>query len=190
REAVPVIGHSFGAVVALRAAVERPGRVSSLVVIEPPFYAALEGNYMQQTVFSEMAAVKRNVESGNFVMAAKEFVKSWGTGQPWDEIEPAQRNYMMPRMDLVIAGEGLLWKDKANLLGEGRLEQIDIPVTLVEGDASHPAMTPIIDAIGRRIPEAEGIIVPGAGHMVPMTHPVAVAEAVRPRLVWGFPEDD
>ncbi|MEM9971070.1 MAG: alpha/beta hydrolase, partial [Pseudomonadota bacterium] len=56
REAVPVIGHSFGAVVALRAAVERPGRVSSLVVIEPPFYAALEGNYMQQTVFSEMAA--------------------------------------------------------------------------------------------------------------------------------------
>ena len=77
-----------------------------------------------------------------------------------------------------------------NLLKEGRLEGLDIPVTLVEGDQSHPAMTQIIDALGRRIPEAEGIIVPGAGHMVPITDPVAVAEAVRDRLVWGFPDDE
>ena len=34
-EPVPLIGHSFGAAVALKIAIERPYRVSSLVLIEP-----------------------------------------------------------------------------------------------------------------------------------------------------------
>ena len=190
REPVPVIGHSFGAVIALRAAVERPGRVSSLVVIEPPFYAALKGSYMHDKTASDMASIRKKVESSSMVSAAKEFISVWGSGESWDEIDEAQRKYIIPRMELVMAGENMLWNDKANLLKEGRLEGLDIPVTLVEGDQSHPAMTQIIDALGRRIPEAEGIIVPGAGHMVPITDPVAVAEAVRDRLVWGFPDDE
>ena len=70
REPVPVIGHSFGAVIALRAAVERPGRVSSLVVIEPPFYAALKGSYMHDKTASDMASIRKKVESSSMVSAA------------------------------------------------------------------------------------------------------------------------
>ena len=40
---VPLIGHSYGAGLALRIAVERPYRVSSLVLVEPPFFAAVKG---------------------------------------------------------------------------------------------------------------------------------------------------
>lgn len=189
REPVPVIGHSFGAVIALRAVIEKPGRVSSLVAIEPPFYAALEGSYMHEKAATDMAAVHKKVEDGSLVSAAREFVGMWGTGQPWDEMAERERKQIIGRMDLVMAAGDFLWKDPKGLLGPGRLEKVDIPVTLVEGDASHQSVTPIIDALGRRIPDAEGIIVPGAGHMVPITHPYAVAEAVRERLVWGFPDD-
>ncbi len=189
REPVPVIGHSFGAVIALRAAIEKPGRVSSLVAIEPPFYAALEGSFMHEKTASDMASIHRKVETGSLASAAREFVEMWGSGQPWEEIDERERKQMVGRMELVMAAGELLWKDPKGLLRPGRLEQVDIPVTLVEGDQSHASMTPIIDALGRRIPGAEGIIVPGAGHMVPITHPIAVAEAVRDRLVWGFPED-
>ena len=37
---VPLVGHSYGAALALRMAVERPDRVSSLVLVEPVFFAA------------------------------------------------------------------------------------------------------------------------------------------------------
>ncbi|MBC7676775.1 MAG: alpha/beta fold hydrolase, partial [Rhodoferax sp.] len=37
---IDVIGHSFGATVALRMALERPDLVRSLVLIEPPLFAA------------------------------------------------------------------------------------------------------------------------------------------------------
>ncbi len=189
REAIPVIGHSFGAMIGLRAVVERPGRVSSLVAIEPPFYAALEGSYMHAKTAADMSIVRKKVDEGAIASATREFVRIWGTGEPWESLDEGLRKYMVARMELVMEGENLLWGDSPKLLRPGRLEQIDIPVTLVEGDASHPSMTSIIDALGRRIPGAEGIIVPGAGHMVPITYSVAVAEAVRDRLVWGFPED-
>ena len=63
REPVPLIGHSYGAAVALRIAVERPYRVSSLVLIEPPFYAAVKGSYLFDKVTRDMAPIWKKVEA-------------------------------------------------------------------------------------------------------------------------------
>lgn len=188
-EPVPLIGHSFGAAVALRIAIERPGRASSLVLIEPVLYSAVEGTYIHDKAMRDMAPFAKKAQAGSMATAAKEFHTLWGSDSNWDDLQEQQRRYMTARMNLILAAEEYLWRGSKKLLQEGRLEELDIPVTLVEGDQSHPVMTQIVDALGRRIPDAEGIIVPGAGHMVPITHPMPVAESVRDRLVWGFPDD-
>ncbi len=183
-EPVPLIGHSFGAVLALRLTVERPTRVSSLVLIEPVFYAAVAGSYLFDKLRRDMKPFGDKVRDGSHAMATKAFVQNWGSGEDWDDIPEIQRRYLVDRIEHVLAGEKLLWEDPSGLLDEGRIEALDMPVTLVEGEASHPIITKIVDALGARIPDAEGITVPGAGHMVPLTHPIPVAEAVRDRLVW------
>jgi len=183
-EPVPLIGHSFGAVLALRLAVERPTRVSSLVLIEPVFYAAVAGTYLFDKLRRDMAPFAEKARDGSHAMATKAFVKNWGSGEAWEDIPEIQKRYLVDRIEHVLAGEELLWEDPPGLLREGRIEALDMPVTLVEGEASDPIITKIVDALGARMPDAEGITVPKAGHMVPITHPVPVAEAVRERLVW------
>jgi len=181
---VPLIGHSFGAVLALRLAVERPARVSSLVLIEPVFYAAVSETYLFDKLRRDMAPFAQKAREGSHATATKAFHRLWGSGEPWDDIPEMQRRYMVDRIEHVLAGEALLWEDRPGLLRDGRIEALDMPVTIVEGEASHPVMTKIVDALGARMPDAEGITVPQAGHMVPLTHPMPVAEAVRGRLVW------
>lgn len=183
-EPVPLIGHSYGAAVALRIAVERPYRVSSLVLIEPPFYAAVRGSYLYDKIEREMAPIWKKVEDGQSFTAAKQFLKIFGDGTPWEELPGQVKNYAVDRMAHVKAGEGLLWEDRTGVLRPGRLETLNFPVTLVEGGESPEIIPEIVDALGRRMKDAEGITIPGAGHMLLLTHPEALAEAVRDRLAW------
>ena len=108
----------------------------------------------------------------------------WGDGTPWEELPGQVKSYAVDRMAHVLAGNGLLVEDQTGVLRPGRIEALDIPVTLVEGGESHPIMPEIIDALGRRMKDAEGITIPGAGHMLPLTHPLPLAAAIRDRLVW------
>lgn len=183
-EPVPIIGHSLGAVIALRLAIEKFYRVSSLVMIEPVFFAAVKGTDVGDKAARDMAPYQRKLQAGSPAMAARTFFDLWGNGRPWEDIPEERRRYMVDRIGLIEAGDVLLWEDRPELLRPGRLEEIEVPVTLVEGAKSHPVVPAIVDALGRRISDAEGITVPGAGHMVPLTHPMVVAEAIRGRIIW------
>ncbi|NNL19436.1 MAG: alpha/beta fold hydrolase, partial [Boseongicola sp.] len=152
---VPIIGHSLGAVIALRLAIEKFYRVSSLVMIEPVFFAAVKGTDVGDKAARDMASYKRKLGSGSPAMAARTFFELWGNGRPWDEIPEDIRRYMVDRIGLIEAGDVLLWEDRPELLRAGRLEEIDVPVTLVEGAKSHPVVPAIVDALGRRIKGAE-----------------------------------
>ena len=184
RHAVPLIGHSYGAAVALRLAVERPGRVSSLVLIEPVFYAAVRGGYRYDKLLRDMTPIMKKAEAGQSYTAARQFMEMWGDGQGWDSLPQRVKTYAVDRIGHIMAGEPFLWEDPSGVLKPERIEELDIPVTLVEGAQSHPIVTEIVDALGRRMQDAEGITIPGANHMVPLTHPMPVAEAVRDRLIW------
>jgi lipase len=57
-----------------------------------------------------------------------------------------------------------------------------VPVLLVEGADSPPVIDAVQAALAARLPQAARMIVPGAGHMVPITHPDLVARAVQAHL--------
>lgn len=180
-EAVPLIGHSFGAAVALRIAIERPYRVSSLVLVEPVMFAAVKGRWAHDKLMRDMAPFYKKIDAGSAATAVREFHKIWGQGE-WEDLPSEDRNYIMSRIGLIPKGDPLIMEDRPGILAPGRVEELDIPVTFVDGGDSHAVMAEIISTIGDRMQNAEWVTVPDAGHLLPMTHPERLAEAVKGRL--------
>lgn len=179
---VPLIGHSYGAALALRLAVERPYRVSSLVLIEPTLFAAAKGRWGYDKVVRDMAAFDKKMKAAQFATAAKEFFALWGDGRSWNDLNGEQKSYILDRIETIPAGNPLLMEDRSGILKPGRIEALEIPVTFVDGGNSHPVIADIISELGDRMRDAEWLTVPDAGHMVPITHPELVAKAIKDRL--------
>jgi pimeloyl-ACP methyl ester carboxylesterase len=60
----------------------------------------------------------------------------------------------------------------------GRLSQLRMPITLIRGEFSAPIIPAIHAGICAAVPQARDHVVPGAGHMVPMSHVAQVAQII------------
>lgn len=172
-----LIGHSFGATVALRLAIEMPARVASLTLIEPVLFAAAgdrDGNRAHRAAMARMNAC---LKTGDTRAAAEVFLSVWGGAVPFDRMPPAQQAYMADRVWVIPASHPALSEDRAGLLP--RLGALECPVLLVEGDGSPPVISEIQDALARRIPGARRRVIRGAGHMVPISHPDETGAEIR-----------
>ncbi|WP_296765710.1 alpha/beta hydrolase [Sediminimonas sp.] len=178
---VDVIGHSFGATVALRLAVEHPALVRSLVLIEPVFFAVALADHPDwaEAHDADMAAYRAAVSAGDPEAAARAFTARWGDGREWDSLPEAQRAAIVQRIHLIEAGAPAIYGDCAGLLASGALERIAVPVLLVEGGNSPHYIAAINDGLARRIPDTRRAVIDGAGHMAPITHADAVAAQIR-----------
>lgn len=165
-----LIGHSFGATVALRIAVAAPDAVRSLTLIEPVLFAA-SPDPDQDALDQRMAdLLDRNQDD----QATAAFLSVWGARE-LDSLPPEARARMTRQIRLVADTGQALRHDSAHILRPGGLEQIDAPVLLIQGADSPPVIHAIADALSDRLPDVGRASVPGAGHMVPLTHPAQVA---------------
>ena len=178
---VPLIGHAFGAALALKIAIERPSRVKSLVLVEPVFFAAIKGRWEYDKIVRDLAPFRKKIEAAENATAVREFHKVWSK-VPWNDLPSEQRAYMMARVGLLPEFDTLIFDDLAGLLGSGRLEGLEMPVTFVDGGDTHPSIAEIISTVGDRMPDAEWITVKGASHDLPMTHPEQLVKAIDGRL--------
>ncbi len=176
-----IIGHSFGATVALRLAVEYPHLVRSLSLYEPVFFAVALADRpdLRAGHEAEMAAFRAGMEAGDMAAAAHGFLSVWGDGEGLDALPPAIRDRMAAQMPLIAAAEAALYEDAGGMLASGALTRIEAPVLLMEGVRSPVIITAINDGLAARLPEAMRARIGEAGHMGPITHPRAVADAIR-----------
>jgi len=174
---IDLIGHSFGAVVALRLALAAPGRLRSLTLVEPVLFAAARraGDPAMTAYDRDHAPVLAALARGDLRGAAAAFHAAWGTGSDFAALHPEQADYISGRIHLIGAAAPMLEGDRAGLLAPGGLESLDLPVLLIEGADSPPVMGAIQSALARRLPRAARAVVPGAAHMAPITHPREVA---------------
>jgi lipase len=173
-----LVGHSFGAVVALRLALQRPGAVGRLVLIEPVLFAAAAGTADGAANVAAFAPYVAAMAAGDRGGATRAFLGLWGDGKGFDALPPAQAQYMTDRIHLVAAGAPLLHEDRARLLAPGRLEGLALPVLPVAGSQTAPVIGAIHAALAARLPGARVVTVQGAGHMAPVTHAAEVAGAI------------
>lgn len=177
---VDLIGHSFGAVIALRLAIENPGRIRSLTLIEPTLYAAaIRADLPEMADFeARMRPLFAAFAAGDRARAARIFTGDWGTGAAWGDLPEAQRAYITARIGLIAAAEPVLRHDSGRVLD--RLGQIRCPVLLLGGAATPAILGRVLALIGAGLTgtQATAVTVPGAGHMLPVTHAAKVAAAI------------
>jgi pimeloyl-ACP methyl ester carboxylesterase len=181
-EPVDLIGHSGGAVAAMQMAIARPEMVRTLTLVEPVLFAAAEGSEEGRAHAVAMAPVWARERAGDREGAAEIFTGLWGTGKAWGDLDPRQQQYISDRIHLIGAGMPGLLLDSGNTLGKGRLERLTMPVMLISGATSPPVIHVIAEAIAARLPDVGVAEVPGAGHMLPITHPEPVAGVVAANL--------
>lgn len=183
-ERMDLIGHSFGATVALRIAVESPELVRSLTLIEPVYFAAAmeDDPGMLAEYKRDSAALDAAFASGDEREAARVFNRDWGDGTPWHTLPERMREHMTRLVHYVPASAAFLHHDSAGLLNEGRMAGASMPAVLIEGDQSPPMSAKVAVSLEKRLPDVTRVVVEGAGHMLPVTHPDAVAVPVRALL--------
>jgi len=177
-----VIGHSFGATVALRLAVERPALVRSLILIEPVFFAVAFADNPQIRAHYEasMKDYAQAVKANDREAAVRAFTAVWGDGQPWEVVPKEQQVALAERIEVVEAADAALLDDAGGMLKPGILESVDIPTLLIEGSKSPGIIAEINEGLAARLPRAERAVIVGAAHMAPVTHPAQVgAEVLR-----------
>jgi lipase len=162
-----LIGHSFGATVALRLAVERPDLVSRLTLIQPEYPAHLIG----------FAPFQAAMARGDKAAAARAFTDVWGAGG-WDGLSASAQAGIVRRIHLIKAAEPAIDQDNAGLLQPGRIGGTKVPVTLIQGALSPPIIGAVHRVLEAMLPQSRLVQIPEAGHMVPVTHPEDVFRAM------------
>ncbi|KFE36955.1 alpha/beta fold hydrolase [Thioclava atlantica] len=180
---VDLIGHSFGASVALRIAVGAPEAVRSLTLIEPVLFAALpESDPDWQALRAKQDHFEALMAEGDCEPAAHGFMRDWGTGQPWESYSEAHRERFIASMPMVENISRANFEDPAGIARAGGIEGIDAPAMIIHGDRSPPTMPKVAEAIAARLPDVGVACIQGAGHMLPVTHPAQCADLIAANL--------
>lgn len=179
-----VIGHSFGATIALRLAIEAPELVHSVTLIEPVLFAAAGESApgVLQHYLDTSQAFGQALQDEDWETAAADFVDIWGDGRAWQSLSDRERTLFASQMHFIRETEPCLLQDTAGLLKPGRPEGILCPTLLIRGERTEPVIAAIHATLAQRIPGAVDVVVPGAGHMVPISHPDAVGALIRGHL--------
>jgi pimeloyl-ACP methyl ester carboxylesterase len=181
-----LVGHSYGAAVALVAAVTQPKRVRALALYEPTLFALVDAESPPPNdadgIRDAVAGAIRALEAHDPPGAAKCFIDFWmGTGA-WDHM-PEQRRDPIAASVTNIRG----WANA--LLGEPTPLQafsgLSVPVLYMVGKNSPASSRGVGRLLTRVLPQVEVVEFAALGHMGPVTHPEVVNEAIRRFLERG-----
>nr|WP_254368053.1 alpha/beta hydrolase [Paracoccus sp. Z118] len=175
-----LIGHSIGATVALRIAVGAPEAVRSLTLIEPVLFAALPSDHPERD--ARVALLRALIAEGRSMDAVAGFLDRWGGAGGLPAMPKTVHPTLARQIELVLDSNDALAHDTARILRDGGLEAIDAPVMLIAGSDSPPEMALIVDALAERLADVGRATVPGASHMLPLTHPAEVAGLIAANL--------
>lgn len=170
-----VIGHSYGATVALRLALEHPAKVRTLTLIEPPLFALARGTKAFAAHAAAMEKFDAALATGDADAAARLFHEAINPDAPWEDLPERGRARLTTQIARVGEERDVTRDDVVGLCTPGRLEAVTQPVLLMEGTVSPPIVREVHGVLTGRLPNVRRVLVAGAGHMAPLTHPDNVA---------------
>ena len=167
-EPVHLVGHSYGAWVALQTTIDHPELVRSLTLAEPPYPSLLHNVPGGDTIWKNFET-KFKIPSaeafkkGNNEKAVEIFVTGViGDSLFFSQIPPEARETMMTNIPEVRAFA--LTKDPFPSVTCEELQKIKVPVLLVGGDRSPTFFTATTNELDRCLISNELAILPNASH--------------------------
>lgn len=175
-----LIGHSYGALVALFLAVKRPDLVRALVLAEPPAvnllqHASGNGEESGKAMFEDIqirmvTPVRRAFLQGKPETGVATFIDYvLEDPQAWSKMPQSSRNETLRDINewQVMMTTGTLFPE----LAPEKLNGIRAPALLLCGAKTYPFLRVISSELGRLLPNAETIVLPNAGHQMWIQHP-------------------
>ena len=180
---VHLVGHSFGGTAALRVARDYPKRILSLTLFEPVLFGLLDdarhpGWDDELVKLAELADAFAQSKD----KASEVFINRWGGPGGWAAMPEEGRDEVRARIDLIPRTDVALYgpsKQRVNLRDIKRMKH---PTILMRGKEALPVTHAIHEVLARHMNVIDDLIVEGAGHMGPITHPDTVVAAIHAQV--------
>lgn len=172
-----LVGHSYGAAVAMKAALLHPGRFGGLALYEPTFFCVVdratprEVDGIRDTASDSAACLDRGDAEG----AARRFIDFWMGAGNWDAMPAERKPPMVESTRNIRRWAHALFTEAATL---DELRSLTMPVLYMTGARSPRSSLAVADLLRKTLPNLEAIDFPKLGHMGPVTHPEQVNEEI------------
>ena len=169
-EPADVIGHSYGGLATLEAAVTRGDRIRSLFLVEPVAFHLLSESHDAKAweealgIASRVAAADAN---GDIRLAARIYMGYWIGRLKWAFSSRKFRDSVLRTVPKVAHEFRYLSRLETGTSSYGA---ITCPVTLVAGGRSTRAAHAVVDILDDQLPDCRVARIAAAGHMAPFTH--------------------
>lgn len=184
---VHLVGHSYGAMLSLEAALRLGRNVASLTLIEPVSFHLLKPGGRERE-FVEVARLAQSVNeamrAGRPKRAAAHYMGFWMGRVRWWLAPARLKRGVLETIDKVAKEFALIERVPPALADYRR---IAAPTRLIMGERTRAPAKAVIDIVMDLLPDAHLRTVPRAGHMSPLTHPQAVAPLVLEHLAQHAP---
>ncbi|MFN2465892.1 MAG: alpha/beta fold hydrolase [Candidatus Dormibacteria bacterium] len=174
-----LVGHSIGACVALQVALQQPGVVLSLGLLEPPVFAATPNPGPALSVIGATAAAWNQ---GDIAGAMDVFMR--GVVDP-DYGRELDRTLGTWREDALRGTDVFLRVDQAAMqgwrFGQTEAAMVCQPSILFLGGESNrinAIREPIHNSLLSWLPDAVGATIPGGSHLLPLQEPTRIADVL------------
>jgi pimeloyl-ACP methyl ester carboxylesterase len=170
---VHLIAHSYGGVVALRLAADRPEMVRSLDLHEPPFIELLEGDPATapeaDRLWTAAKTMQSLVRSGHPESAMRQVADALsGEEGAWARLRPGVQQGLMRHVDRWVEELG---DPEATRPDRAALSELLVPVLVTTGERSPPFFHRITALLADRLPNATLRTLPGVGHVPHLSDP-------------------
>jgi pimeloyl-ACP methyl ester carboxylesterase len=170
-----IVGHSYGALVALQLAMAMPERVGSVALLEP----AARGISSSEQVAAALGPVTAAYRSGDKAGAVDGFLRHVcgdGYRAVLDQVIPDAFDEALGEADLFFQAE--MPAVQQWTFGPGDAQRIPQPVLNVLGAESAPRFAEGSELVQSWFPQAERFSVPEAGHLLMVQNPAALAHGL------------
>lgn len=169
--AATLAGGSFGGLVALEAATIAPERLTRLVLLAP----SLDDHDWSPEEQTFYAAEEAALAAGDLEQATRLNVALWA-----GRLDPAlqARVAATQRRALQLQSHAEAQARDPDPPVGNRLSRLTMPTRILVGDADLPDFPAIAERLARELPDARLDVLPGAGHLLALERPDAVAAAI------------
>ena len=167
-----LIGHSYGAAIALKAALAHQERLISLAVYEPVLFSVLVANAPRSDEVREIVALRddtmRLLDEGDLDASARRFVDYWSGDGAWTSIPESRRPAIAEAMRAAKPEWHALVHDPTPLEA---FAGINVPTLFLTGARSRASTLAVARLLTKVLPRVCVDTIEGAGHMAPVTQP-------------------
>lgn len=172
-----LVGFSAGGATALRVATTTPSILASLTVIEPQAYSLLPREHPD--AFATITAMRdrwrQHVAAGRWHEAFASFLDYYNGPGSFDAWPADRREAFLEEQRARGDLWDVLFDSPLSPLG---LKIIDVPALLVEGGETAQVERALCDVVRQHVPTCRHVVIDGAGHMMPLTHPQQLTDAL------------